>query len=185
MPHLRHLHLLNLSALSLNAPCSLSSRCLCNSSTSSYAPYWPWVGLGALPSASPSRTWYRISSPGPWVAGRNERDRAEDSDLYQRHDLRGPGGGVARCTASGCGLRGGKALHLLAAAEVGWFNTTVNGYEGTRVTVPNRRILDGTVIDKTNKRFRVCQKQLARWPRGEIRLWLHVFESHVHKWLIK
>jgi len=46
-------------------------------------------------------------------------------------------------------------------SEVGWFNTTVNGYEGTRVTVPNRRILDGTVIDKTNKRFRVCQKQLV------------------------
>ncbi|CAE7354311.1 ynaI [Symbiodinium natans] len=46
-------------------------------------------------------------------------------------------------------------------SEVGWFNTTVNGYDGTRVTVPNRRILDGTVIDKTNKRFRVCQKQLV------------------------
>ncbi|CAK9058111.1 unnamed protein product [Durusdinium trenchii] len=46
-------------------------------------------------------------------------------------------------------------------SEVGWFNTTVNGYEGTRVTVPNRRILDGTVIDKTNKRFRVCQKHLT------------------------
>lgn len=45
-------------------------------------------------------------------------------------------------------------------SNVGWFNTTVNGYEGTRVTVPNRRILDGTVIDKTNKRFRVCQKYL-------------------------
>ena len=45
--------------------------------------------------------------------------------------------------------------------QVGWFNTTVNGYEGTRVTVPNRRILDGTVIDKTNKRFRVCQKKIA------------------------
>eukprot|EP00439_Symbiodinium_sp_Y106_P001300 s6490_g1.t1 len=46
-------------------------------------------------------------------------------------------------------------------SEVGWFNTTVNGYEGTRVTVPNRRILDGTVIDKTNKRFRVCQKKIV------------------------
>lgn len=46
-------------------------------------------------------------------------------------------------------------------SEVGWFNTTVNGYEGTRVTVPNRRILDGTVIDKTNKRFRVCQKKMV------------------------
>jgi len=50
--------------------------------------------------------------------------------------------------------------------QVGWFNTTVNGYEGTRVTVPNRRILDGTVIDKTNKRFRVCQKYLVSWPQG-------------------
>ena len=44
--------------------------------------------------------------------------------------------------------------------QVGWFNTTVNGYEGTRVTVPNRRILDGTVIDKTNKRFRVYLGQV-------------------------
>ncbi|CAK9045738.1 Protein NO VEIN (Protein EMBRYO DEFECTIVE 2597) [Durusdinium trenchii] len=52
-------------------------------------------------------------------------------------------------------------------SEVGWFNTTVNGYEGTRVTVPNRRILDGTVIDKTNKRFRVCQKHLAAWLMGQ------------------
>ena len=50
-------------------------------------------------------------------------------------------------------------------SKVGWFNTTVNGYEGTRVTVPNRRILDGTVIDKTNKRFRVCQKQLDPWQK--------------------
>ena len=50
--------------------------------------------------------------------------------------------------------------------QVGWFNTTVNGYEGTRVTVPNRRILDGTVIDKTNKRFRVCQKYLVSRPQG-------------------
>ena len=46
-------------------------------------------------------------------------------------------------------------------AQVGWFNTTVNGYGGARVTVPNRRILDGTVVDKTNKRYRVCQAKLA------------------------
>ncbi|CAJ1444189.1 unnamed protein product [Effrenium voratum] len=45
--------------------------------------------------------------------------------------------------------------------EVGWFNTTVNGYGGARVTVPNRRILDGTVVDKTNKRYRVCQAKLV------------------------
>ena len=53
--------------------------------------------------------------------------------------------------------------HFPVDFQVGWFNTTVNGYEGTRVTVPNRRILDGTVIDKTNKRFRVCQKYLVSW----------------------
>lgn len=45
-------------------------------------------------------------------------------------------------------------------SKVGWFNTKVNRYDGMRVLVPNRRILDGTVVDKTNKCFRLCDEQL-------------------------
>jgi len=45
-------------------------------------------------------------------------------------------------------------------ASVGWFNTLVNQYDGFQVVVPNRRIVDGTVVDKTNKRFRVVSEGL-------------------------
>lgn len=38
------------------------------------------------------------------------------------------------------------------------------------MTVPNRRILDGTVVDKTNKRYRVCQAKLAAGTLSRIQL---------------
>jgi len=45
-------------------------------------------------------------------------------------------------------------------SSVGWLNTSVNRYDGMRVLVPNRRVLDGTVVDKTNKCFRLCDEQV-------------------------
>jgi len=45
-------------------------------------------------------------------------------------------------------------------SQVGWFNTIINRYDGMRVIVPNRKVLDGTVVDKTNKCFRVCDEQI-------------------------
>mmetsp|Transcript_36775 Transcript_36775/g.84685 ORF Transcript_36775/g.84685 Transcript_36775/m.84685 type:complete len:603 (-) Transcript_36775:104-1912(-) len=39
-------------------------------------------------------------------------------------------------------------------SKVGWFNTRVNGYDGLQILVPNRTVLDGIVIDKSNKLFR-------------------------------
>eukprot|EP00929_Paragymnodinium_shiwhaense_P072376 TRINITY_DN36739_c0_g1_i1.p1 TRINITY_DN36739_c0_g1~~TRINITY_DN36739_c0_g1_i1.p1 ORF type:complete len:566 (-),score=51.09 TRINITY_DN36739_c0_g1_i1:229-1926(-) len=45
-------------------------------------------------------------------------------------------------------------------SDVGWFNTTVNAIDGMRVVVPNRMVLEGTVVDRTNRRYRVCDETL-------------------------
>jgi len=54
--------------------------------------------------------------------------------------------------------------------KIGWLNTQLNRHDGVQVLVPNSRVLDGAVVDKTNKRYRLVDERLVVAPQGPARL---------------
>merc|ERR1711974_138450 len=42
--------------------------------------------------------------------------------------------------------------------KIGWFSTCIDRYDGVRVMIPNGRMIDGCVVDLSNRRFRVLDE---------------------------